>query len=138
MAGVYISPDGNREVWEEKPEGYYTEEEWYELNPEEAPGPEPAGPTEEEILEEKKRLVQILIKHFLEQCDFCVLPDSPYTEEELTEIKAFRQALRNLSKQEGYPWDGGRFFDISITFENTTIPWPPLPEILQDVVTDYR
>ena len=30
----YYSPEGNFEVWDEKPEGYYTEEEWAELHPE--------------------------------------------------------------------------------------------------------
>ena len=29
----YYSPDGNIEVWGEKPNGYYTEEEWAEMHP---------------------------------------------------------------------------------------------------------
>ena len=29
----YISPSGNPEVWDEKPDGYYTEQEWSELHP---------------------------------------------------------------------------------------------------------
>lgn len=33
----YFSPDGNPEVWDEKPSGYYTEEEWAALHP----APEP-------------------------------------------------------------------------------------------------
>ncbi|SHI61550.1 hypothetical protein SAMN02745671_01158 [Anaerovibrio lipolyticus DSM 3074] len=37
----YYSPDGNIEVWEQKPEGYYTVEEWQELHPAPAP-PEPS------------------------------------------------------------------------------------------------
>ena len=36
----YYSPDGNIEVWKEKPQGYYTVEEWQELHPASAP-PEP-------------------------------------------------------------------------------------------------
>jgi len=32
--GKYYSPTGNFEVWEEKPDGYYTEAEWKELHPE--------------------------------------------------------------------------------------------------------
>ena len=31
--GRYYSPDGNYEVWDEKPEGYYTKEEWDALHP---------------------------------------------------------------------------------------------------------
>lgn len=30
---TYISPTGNPEVWDTKPDGYYTEEEWQELHP---------------------------------------------------------------------------------------------------------
>jgi hypothetical protein len=43
----YYSPDGNLEVWDTQPEGYYTEEEWAELHP----APEPPEPTTEEKLE---------------------------------------------------------------------------------------
>jgi hypothetical protein len=32
--GKYYSPTGNFEVWETKPDGYYTENEWKELYPE--------------------------------------------------------------------------------------------------------
>ena len=41
----YYSPDGNIEVWDSKPDGYYTEEEWAELHP-----PTPYVPTKEEQL----------------------------------------------------------------------------------------
>lgn len=30
---TFISPDGNPEVWEEKPEGYFTQDEWIKLHP---------------------------------------------------------------------------------------------------------
>ena len=36
----YYSPSGNLEVWDTKPDGYYTEEEWAELHPA-PPAPEP-------------------------------------------------------------------------------------------------
>ena len=42
----YYSPSGNLEVWDEKPQGYYTEEEWQELHP-----PTPYIPTQEEQLD---------------------------------------------------------------------------------------
>jgi hypothetical protein len=41
----YYSPTGNYEVWDEKPDGYYTYEEWKELHP-----PTPYVPTKEEKL----------------------------------------------------------------------------------------
>jgi hypothetical protein len=43
----YYSPEGNIEVWDKKPDGYYTVEEWAELHP----APEPPEPTTEEKLE---------------------------------------------------------------------------------------
>lgn len=42
----YYSPDGNIEVWENKPQGYFTVEEWQEMHP----APEPPEPTKEEKL----------------------------------------------------------------------------------------
>ena len=42
----YYSPEGNLEVWDKKPEGYFTEDEWAELHP----APEPPEPTTEEKL----------------------------------------------------------------------------------------
>ena len=42
----YYSPTGNIEVWEDKPNGYYTVEEWQEMHP----APEPPEPTKEEKL----------------------------------------------------------------------------------------
>ena len=44
---TYISPNGNPEVWDTKPDGYYTEAEWAELHP-----PVPYVPTKEEKLAE--------------------------------------------------------------------------------------
>jgi len=42
----YYSPTGNLEVWGEKPENYYTVEEWQEMHP----APEPPEPTTDEKL----------------------------------------------------------------------------------------
>jgi hypothetical protein len=42
----YYSPEGNIEVWDKKPDGYYTVEEWAELHPA-PPAPEPT--TDEKI-----------------------------------------------------------------------------------------
>lgn len=43
--GKYYSPTGNFEVWDTKPDGYYTLEEWKALHP-----PEPYVPSKEEKL----------------------------------------------------------------------------------------
>ena len=47
MSNKYYSPTGNLEVWDTKPDGYYTEEEWAELHP----APPPPEPTKDEKLQ---------------------------------------------------------------------------------------
>ena len=36
---VFYSPEGNPEVWEQKPDGYFTPEEWDVALPDPAPSP---------------------------------------------------------------------------------------------------
>lgn len=36
---VFYSPEGNPEVWEQKPDGYFTPEEWDVAHPDPAPSP---------------------------------------------------------------------------------------------------
>lgn len=59
-------------------------------------------PTQEELAasiraERNKRLA--LTDHF-------VMPDYPISQDKLEEIKAYRQALRDLPQQPGFPWGG--------------------------------
>lgn len=46
MSNTFYSPDGNAEMWDKKPKGYFTPEEWAAAHPE--PTPEPYVPTPEE------------------------------------------------------------------------------------------
>ena len=48
---TYYSPAGNPEVWEEKPAGYFTPEEWQSAHP----APEPTPPTPEEQAEQRRQ-----------------------------------------------------------------------------------
>ena len=58
--GNYYSPEGNKEVWEEKPDGYFTSEEWQELHP-----PEPLQqPTPEELTARFKAAVTARLSAF--------------------------------------------------------------------------
>lgn len=60
-------------------------------------------------------------KKLLADTDFAVLSDySGLTEAEMEEVKAYRQALRDITKRGGYPWDGD------------TVPWPKKPACLGD------
>lgn len=59
MAKFY-SPDGNLEVWDEKPDGYYTVKEWHELHPY-----VPPVPTKEE------QLAALTAEYTQEKANFC-------------------------------------------------------------------
>jgi len=57
---TYIAPDGNPEVWAEKPEGYYTPEE-FEALPEPRPQPQAPGPPPEPTPEQLRAARQVAI-----------------------------------------------------------------------------
>lgn len=66
----------------------------------------------------------------MELTDFVMLPDAPFTEEQVEEVKAYRQALRDINKLEGYPWDGSPVYSWGPE-EETTVPLPQLPSFLE-------
>lgn len=51
----------------------------------------------------------------LSKTDFYIMPDYPITEEDLEEVKAYRQALRDVPNQDGFP---------------RNIEWPVKPHVL--------
>ena len=48
--------------------------------------------------------------------DYMLMPDYPITEERKAQVITYRQALRDLTAQDGCPWDGG----------GEATPWPEL------------
>lgn len=83
----YYSPDGNLEVWDEKPEGYYTVEEWQVLHPAPAP-PEPSIDEQIEALDRQYNSDKaILMSQYTEA-------DIDGDEDLKTSIKAELVALR--------------------------------------------
>lgn len=108
---MFIGPDGNPEIWKEKPDGYYTVEEWQEMHP----VPAPAPPSSEQLLDMLRTARDVR----LAATDKYLLADYPISAENLTEVRAYRQALRELPVQDGAPWDGG----------GELTPWPELPSV---------
>jgi hypothetical protein len=47
--------------------------------------------------------------------DYLVMPDYPLDTDKLEEIKVYRQALRDLPQQPGFPWNGP---------DDPACPWP--------------
>lgn len=52
--------------------------------------------------------------------DYLVMPDYPLSTDKLEEIKAYRQALRDLPQQPGFPWNGP---------DDPACPWPVIPTL---------
>lgn len=50
--------------------------------------------------------------------DYLVMPDYPLDTDKLEEIKVYRQALRDLPQQPGFPWKGP---------DDPACPWPVVP-----------
>lgn len=51
----------------------------------------------------------------LSESDFLMMPDYPISEEDRTDVLSYRQSLRDLTSQEGFP---------------DNIVWPELPSVL--------
>ena len=106
---TFYSPAGNPEVWEKKPDGYYTVDEWQALHPSPASTP----PTSEELFATLRSTRDLR----LAVMDKYLLSDYPITADALAQVKAYRAALRNLPDQPGAPWPDG------------DIPWPIKPNV---------
>lgn len=52
--------------------------------------------------------------------DYLVATDYPLVPEKLEMVKAYRQALRDIPQQDGFPWSG--------EVDDPAIPWPVLEE----------
>lgn len=53
--------------------------------------------------------------HLLAETDYLLMPDYPISEEALAALKTYRQALRDVPEQTGFP---------------NTIEWPSKPEVI--------
>lgn len=78
------------------------------------PEPEvpPYVPTDEELAERIRRDRN----EKLEETDFFVMPDYPSDPKDLEEVKAYRQALRDITKQSGF---------------SKEVTWPELPSVFK-------
>ena len=110
---VFLSPDGNPEIWAQKPDGYFTPEEWAAAHP----APAPVTPTEVELFQQ----LRTDRDRRLAATDYLLMQDYPLDNTLKEAVQLYRQALRDLPSQEGAPWDGG----------GKGTPWPELPDMLK-------
>lgn len=111
---IFYSPEGNPEIWAQKPDGYLTPEEWDKAYP----ASEPVPPAEAELFQ----MLRSERDRRLAATDYLLMPDYPLDDTLKGAVQAYRQALRDLPAQEGAPWDGG----------GEATPWPEIPNVLQD------
>ena len=97
MSNTFYSPDGNAEMWDKKPKGYFTPEEWAAAHPE--PTPEPYVPTPEE----KASTIRQQRNALLSATDYKMMPDYPMSELCRENLKLYRQLLRDIPEQPGFP-----------------------------------
>ena len=71
----------------------------------------------ENVVTEEQMAARVRTKRdrLLLASDYYVMPDYPSTEEGLAEVKAYRQALRDITKREGFP---------------DAVVWPSVPNVL--------
>lgn len=69
----------------------------------------------EYIVEQRKQEIRYLRNRRLQQTDYMIMPDYPISAKNLELVTQYRQALRDLPAQEGFPWLG-----------TDSVPWPTL------------
>lgn len=76
--------------------------------------PDPVTPPYEPTDEELARQVRDKRDRKLEETDWYMMPDYPSDPKDLEEVKTYRQALRDINKQSGFPKE---------------VTWPELPSV---------
>lgn len=72
-----------------------------------------------DTVEERFRLLRQVCESKLAATDYLMNSDYPITEESKEAIIQYREAIRNINRLEGAPWDGG----------GGLTPFPELPEV---------
>lgn len=117
---LYDPETGQGSVWceEDAPaklaEGLITQEAWQELCAQQAAEAHAAWLADPDTGAERFRMLRSARDARLAVTDYLVAPDYPIDADALAEVKAYRQALRDLPARDGAPWDGG----------GELTPWP--------------
>ena len=102
MSNTYYSSDGNPEIWETKPNGYFTPQEWMEAHP----APEPEPPTPEEQLEAFTAAIQTHLDLFAQTRNYDgIMSAATYATSTVPKFRAEGQyavQARDLTWARGY------------------------------------
>jgi hypothetical protein len=120
--GTYHIPHPSDPSLKENEKDYWREK-WEDVNSYAEAHPEkvteeqpyvPPVPTTEELAAS----VRVKRDRRIAETDYLVIPDYPISQDKLEEIKVYRQALRDLPQQPGFPWNGP---------DDPACPWPVEP-----------
>lgn len=117
---LYDPETGQGSVWREEDapaklaEGLITQEAWQKLCARQAAEAHAAWLADPDTEVERFRMLRSARGARLDATDYLVAPDYPIDADALAEVKAYRQALRDLPARDGAPWDGG----------GEATPWP--------------
>jgi hypothetical protein len=59
----------------------------------------------DETVEERSKRLRELRDHALRECDWVMLPDTGFSSEAISRFKKYRQDLRDVPQQSGFPFD---------------------------------
>ena len=127
MSNIYYSPDGNPEIWETKPEGYFTPEEWEAAHP--SPEPEPYVPTPEEQQQMFTAAIQMHLDRFAQTRNYDgIMSAATYATSTIPKFRAEGQyavEARDLTWAKGY--------EIMDAVMSGQRPMPTLEEVIAEL-----
>lgn len=124
---TFFSPTGNPEVWEEKPNGYFTPEEWAAAHPE----PEQHEPTVEERLQEIIDAIQLHLDTFAQTRNYDnILSAATYA---ISTVPKFQAEGQYAVEARDATWAKG--YEILDKALAGQLPTPTLDEVLAELPT---
>ena len=127
MSNVYYSPDGNPEIWETKPDGYFTPEEWAAAHP--TPEPEPYTPTPEEQLEAFTAAIQGHLDRFAQTRNYDgIMSAATYA---TSTVPKFRTEGQYAVEARDLTWARG--YEIMGAVMSGARPMPSLEEVISEL-----
>ena len=122
---IYYSPDGNPEIWETKPDGYFTPQEWAAAHP----APEPEPPTPQEQLEAFTTAIQAHLDRFAQTRNYDgIMSAATYATSTVPKFRTEGQyavEVRDLTWAKGY--------EIMGAVMSGQRPMPGLEEVIAEL-----